>query len=332
MHAHTYPGLPMHTIPVDVDEQGLKLIRFLARRLAAALPPPSEGDLHRWIRTGQVRVNGGRARAFDRLNAGDLVRVPPFAAAGLTRAFREQPVLAPGMSIAGLKLLAVTPDILALEKPSGLPTQPGTGHEDCVASRLQRFFTGLAHVPAPAHRLDKATSGIVLAGRNAAAQQHLHTLFASPERREDPAGKTLTKAYLAWVGGAWPQKREAVLEDYVAKETLDAAGQREAMRVVPAGAGQFAQSLVAPVHMLTDSPHGKVTLLRITLHTGRTHQIRIQLASRGYPVIGDAKYGGAPFSRMLLHAYALECFWNGEAVRVSSLPDWPPPFAIRCVP
>ncbi len=328
----------MHILTVEPAEQGMKLLSFLSRRLTNSA---SGNDLHRWIRTGQVRINGKRAHAFDRLAAGDAVRLPPFAAPAFRPETGIMPAHAGEVLAESLRVLAATPDFLALEKPADLATQPGSKQTDSVADILRRRFAGAAYVPAPAHRLDKATSGILLAGRTHAAQEKLHALFAEKtggqfgaqaegqlHSQSDGQAGGLIKTYLAWAGGRWPHGREQVMDDHLAKETAFPRGRLfESVHAVAEGAGKRAISRVSLLET-RNAPHGVVSLLRITLETGRTHQIRAQLAIRNVPVIGDVKYGGEPFPMLLLHACRLAFPWNGEQVELISFPDWPAPFTV----
>jgi 23S rRNA pseudouridine955/2504/2580 synthase len=137
----------MYILHMDAAEQGMKLITFLAKRLTGQSAESSgetvsQGDLHRWIRTGQVRVNKGRAKAFDRLTAGDAVRLPPFASPLAKENTREVPVTAEDDLGHGVTVLAAHPDFLALEKPPLLPSQPGTGHDISLVSVLREYFSG----------------------------------------------------------------------------------------------------------------------------------------------------------------------------------------------
>lgn len=316
----------MHILHVDITEHGMKLIGFLARRFGGAVP---QGDLHRWIRTGQVRVNKGRAGAFDRLASGDAVRLPPFAPQAKVPA--PPPAVAAGDVLAcGVTLIAAHEDFLALEKPPRLPSQPGTGHHENLADVLRERFADAAYVPAPAHRLDAETGGIILAGRSHEAQEKLHAMFAARDG-------AVRKTYLAWVAGNWPHAEEILLEDRLSKKNVavprpapgsartpfPAAERAFFERVVPDEAGKEARCRATPLLR-----RGTCTLLRIFLETGRTHQIRAQLASRSHPIIGDAKYGGPPHPQLLLHAAALRFAWNGENVTLLSRPQWDTPFAV----
>ena len=222
----------------------------------------------------------------------------------------------------------MTPDILVLEKSAGLPSQPGSGHTVSVVSLLRERFAALPFIPAPAHRLDKATSGLVLAGRTHEAQRFLHEALASGPNR----GKGATKEYLAWCSGIWPKQKTTTLRDMLVKETEEDG--RERMRLTGSSEseskGKEALCRVTPLQLAT-SPKAPASLLLITLETGRSHQIRVQLAGRGHPIIGDGKYGGRPFPLLLLHAFrvGLPARPGQEEQVFVAPPDWPEPFAVH---
>lgn len=321
---------PAGPLKVDVAQAGMKLLRFLERSLAGQ----PRSALHKWIRTGQVRVNGKRARAFDILRAGDEIRLPPFAGA-LSRSGRDRsldrsldqsrgqsqalgPVLGPGLDI-----VAVEKDYLVLAKAGGLPSQGGSGHADSVASRLALAFAGAPYVPAPAHRLDRDSSGLLLAGAGFAAQKALQALF------RDGA---LSKDYLVWIAGPPAFAGPALLADHL-QTGRDPASGREKMFCLPGGhsleldsatqeelatlpATFFAPARAVPQRpgqerFLEAQPAARPALslalplwpqaadfgpclLLLRLFTGRKHQIRVQLAARGHYVLGDRRYGPGP--------------------------------------
>ena len=306
-------------LTVHPAEAGIKLLDFLARHLGETVPT---AQLHRWVRTGQVRINGGRAKPFARLAAEDAVRLPPFAAPLVTGHTAPVPPLAAGQPIGpGLTLLAVTNSFLVLDKAPGLPSQPGSGHADSVSQRLANFFAGSPYIPAPAHRLDKETSGLLLAGRTHEAQRALHELLGGEHK-----DRALVKEYLAWVAGSWPHESPLVLEDFLEKYTEEAGPRqgKEQMRVAHNGKGQKALATVMPCHV--PSPPPGASLLLVRLHTGRTHQIRVQLASRGFALYGDRKYGGPQAPHLLLHACRLAL---PDGQEFQSLPSWPSTFAVE---
>ena len=273
----------MDALTVSRAESGQKLLNFLQRRIEAAA-----GELHKWIRSGQVRVNGGRSKAFDRVSEGDLVRVPPFAALkapGSASPVRPRPAFANAFGGAAiLPVIYEDEDILVLNKPSGLPSQGGTGHADSVASLLAARFRHAEFVPAPVHRLDKDTSGLLIAGKSYAALRRLSDALAG--RTEGKEARSIVRAL----------------------ETRDVQGRT-------------------------------ATLMLVRLLTGRTHQIRVQFASRGYPLAGDSRYGRPDGERLRLHAFrlTLPCMPDIRQKNTGSkkksldlicMPDWQTPWQI----
>ncbi len=286
---------------VEPAESGQKLLQCLARRVNV-----SQTVLHKWIRTGQVRVNKGRRKPFDRLEEGDEVRLPPFA----QEEFRTE---SPPAAL-DLPIVWESDELLVINKPAGLPTQPGTGHEDSVCSRLAAAFpvSRYGFTPTPAHRLDRDTSGLLLVARSYTTLRSLCDAFA--------ARTAIQKEYLAWSAGTWPHDTTIRLVDTLGKGT-DASFPGE--RMEQDDTGKKAELDVTPL-----LHRNGATLLRLSLLTGRTHQIRVQLALRKHPVLGDAKYGGRRAfpkptpTAMFLHAYRL-CL-NGQVF--TAPPAWPHPW------
>ena len=295
-------------LSVSRAEAGQKLLNFLERRISAPT-----ADFHRWIRTGQVRVNGARSKPFDRLVEGDMVRIPPFAER--LPAGSGSPDKAPAEKTSSLlDIVYEDEDILVLAKPAGLPVQGGTGHSDSVASRLAKERARAAFVPAPVHRLDKDTSGLLVAGKTYAAVRLLTDALAG-RSEERPV-----KEYLAWVAGSWPQEGPQELHDRLIKN-------EKAQRMVvtkkteggDAPEGREARCIVTALERRR--VHGRDhTLLLVRLLTGRTHQIRVQLASRGYPIAGDPWYGEKTSEGLKLHAFRLTLPVPGMKSRTLELP------------
>ncbi|WP_415713749.1 RluA family pseudouridine synthase [Maridesulfovibrio sp.] len=278
-------------VTVTKSEAGQKLIRFLERRVGGAVP---RSAIMRWIRKGNVRVDKGRCKPFDLVKEGQAVRIPPYQA--------EETKL---KQLPALPIIYEDDDYLAVCKPAGLPTQGGTGHDDSVADRLLSMFADAAYKPAPAHRLDRDTSGVILAGKSHQGQKMLSDFFAD----HGEGGKF----YLAQVEGRWPHEGRTELRDKLEKR--GAKGREK----VFAGAGKDALSSVYPVEA-----GEKSSLLMVRLHTGRTHQIRVQLSSRGFPIIGDVKYGGRK-GKMRLHCLCIKTPWFEAACP----PDWKDTVPIR---
>ncbi len=308
-------------LTVSTEEAGQKLLQFLTRRLAGAVPGSA---LLRAIRTGQVRVDGGRKQPFFRLTAGQEVRVPPFDTApqqdgrpgslnsDIRPATRPEPL--------PLAILYEDAGLIAVAKPAGLCAHAGTRHPDSVADRLKALYAGAPFLPVLAHRLDKDTSGILLAARSYAELRRLNELFATGG---------VSKTYLAWVDGVWPGQTEQRLEDSLERLNLAAgevAGRKKIVRAEPGtrkdggDAGKLAICEVTPLVRKRAA-----TLLQVRLLTGRTHQIRVQLTLRGHPVISDAVYGRKVRALpMLLHALCLRL--PERALFLA--PPWSAPFAL----
>jgi 23S rRNA pseudouridine955/2504/2580 synthase len=243
-----------------------------------------------------VRVDKGRRKPFDRVTAGQTVRIPPYTP-GEARRVSET---------GGLKVAYEDADLLAVAKPAGLAAHGGDGVDDSVVARLRAMYRDAPFMPTLAHRLDRDTSGLLLAAKSYGTLRELNDLFAS---------NGVAKVYLAWVEGRWDEPDGTLLTDVMEKR---GAPGRERVRT---GSGKTALARVTGLAAGRDR-----SLVAVRLLTGRTHQIRVQLASRGHPVVGDGKYGkgaskhGRSSSRpsMRLHCYALRA---GERT-VSLPPAW----------
>ena len=273
------PEQPM----VQETESGQKLLQFLQRRLN--LPPTL---LHRWVRTGQVRINGSRCKPFARVQTGDIVRLPPFAfkmaeESAATAESQETTDFESGTRKAGFPplppMIGTDGYLWAFNKPAGLPTHPGTGHDDSLSSRLTAYFADAPFKPVPVHRLDKETSGVLLV---AASYEAL------AKAQEALRSGTMSKEYVVWVQGGWPFAETQLLRHFLRKDS--AQGYEKVRPAAPGEAdSREALCLVRSLRVGT-----RQSLLLVRLLTGRTHQIRVQLSAMGYPVVGDPKYGTAP--------------------------------------
>jgi 23S rRNA pseudouridine955/2504/2580 synthase len=310
-------------------EAGTRLLRFLERGLG--LPRPL---LFRLLRSGQVRVNKGRAKPESVLLTGDAVRLPP----ALAFPGRADPEAAPaGLNALpelgpNLRIVQAGKHWLALDKGPGLPVQPGSAHEDSLSARLRQAFArlsgGVSFTPAPAHRLDKQSTGLVMAGRTPLGQRWLSALFAGDKRE-------LLRIYLVWVSGQWESAGAETLRDRLVQKRGPDGLERMYRLAGPEqnDAAREAAASYRPLKFIESSPCGPASLLEVQLFSGRKHQIRVQCAERGHPVIGDRRYGGPLFRQMLLHAAkislpAAEDYYGESfaAVRLCLDPPWPAPF------
>lgn len=301
MEEHGTDGKKSGGLTVSGEEAGLKVIGLLERHFG--LP---KSLLHRWIRTGQVRVNGGRVQPFARVEEGDTVRVPPFAEAMAGEAGETKAAV---QDLPELPIIGEKDGLVAVFKPAGLPTQPGTGHEDSASERLRAMSGDSAFPITPAHRLDRDTSGVLLCGRTFQALTRAQELF----RNHDGLGKE----YLAWVEGHWPYRGEHVLRHYLSKRLV---GGHEKMTASENPADGREAVLAARALAF----NGGATLLLVRIFTGRTHQIRVQLAAAGYPIVNDGKYGRPGGGTMYLHCFRL---FLPDGTVFSAAPSWKGDFA-----
>jgi 23S rRNA pseudouridine955/2504/2580 synthase len=264
--------MPVQTFTVADDEAELRLDRWFKRHF----PAVGHAMLEKWLRTGQVRVDGKRAKANQRLDPAQEIRVPPFsedtAAAPPPTSRPVDPVLAAQLRD---RVLYLDADVIVLDKPAGLAVQGGTGmadrHLDAMLDALR--FDG-ADRPRLVHRLDKDTSGVLLLGRTAAATAHLAAAFRS---------RTARKCYWALVAGV-PKQAMGRIDAPLAKM----AGRMGDKVTVDDEEGRRAVTW----YRVVDHAGRKAAWLEMEPRTGRTHQLRAHSALLGTPILGDGKYGG----------------------------------------
>ena len=280
------------TLEIAPDEGDQRLDRWFRRHY----PALGHGRLEKLLRTGQIRVNGKRARAGTRLATGDRVRVPPLPDVGEERVrHRPEPPLAEAdAAMVRAAVIYRDDELIALNKPPGLAVQGGSR----VARHLDGMLAALrfeaAAAPRLVHRLDRDTGGVLLLARHAKAARELTALFRT---------RRLQKLYWALVVGV-PKPAQGRIDAPLAKRQTG-AGERV---VAAADGGQRAVTDYA----LIEAAGRRLAWLALMPRTGRTHQLRAHTASVfGHPIVGDGKYGGeAAFPpglepRLHLHARAL---------------------------
>lgn len=280
---------------VAADENGQRLDNWLMARLKGV--PRSR--VYRIIRSGEVRVNKGRAKPASRLATDDSVRIPPVHQ-------RETPQgEIPPRMLGQLRqtLLYQQEDVLVLNKPAGMAVHSGSGIQAGLIDVARALWGEDWQL---VHRLDRETSGCLLLVR----KRELQHAFQQAQ-----AAGQIEKHYQAIVHGQWPVHLTRV-ESELARST-DASGER---RVSGTQDGKTAVS-----HFALDLSLREASLLRVRIETGRTHQIRVQAAEAGCPLIGDHKYGRRERDRALqlpqkpglcLHAQALRLSLPGHDIDV----------------
>lgn len=291
-------------VQVTDNEDGQRIDNFLIRRC----PGVPRSHIYRLIRKGEVRVDGGRIRQTRKLVAGEKVRIPPVKI-NETAQVKVPDRLA---ATAECNILYRHDDFLLVDKPAGVAVHAGSGLAfgliDALRQALEEPQLELAH------RLDRATSGCLLVGRNLKANRELQDLFR--QRR-------VRKRYLALAHGRWPQHLAEI--DVPLKKNVETAGER---RVVVHRDGQQSRTLFA-----IRQRFAQATLLDVELDTGRTHQIRVHCRHAGHPLVGDSRYGDNAtnmhyrrkgLSRLFLHSCELAFDWQGQSIEVQAPvdPDW----------
>ena len=282
----------VETVEVPEDRDGQRIDNFLTTRLKGV----PKSLVYRLLRTGQVRVNGKRAKPDHRLAAGDAVRIPP-----VRTAERPDPGTPPAGQTARVEaaILAEDREFLVIDKPAGIASHGGSGISfgaiELLRAARPRDSLELAH------RLDRDTSGVLVLAKKRSALTALQA-----EIREG----RVEKRYLALLEGKLPQQRmnvDAPLRKFVLQ------GGERMVRVDEEG--KASRSRFAEVERFSNA-----TFAEIAIETGRTHQIRVHAAHIGHPVAGDEKYGDREFNlamrgvglkRLFLHAARFE-FSIGE--------------------
>ncbi len=303
---------------VDDESAGQRLDNYLMRHLKGV----PKTHVYRIIRSGEVRVNKGRAGADARVQAGDLVRLPPVRVSErMAEKSQEMATVALAAPARSFVVLLEDDHLMAIDKPAGVAVHGGSGVSFGVIEQLR-----MARPQAPflelVHRLDRETSGILLLAKKRSALRQLQDQF-----RERETGKT----YLALVVGQWPVNRK-VLDKSLHKYLLPDGERRVRVVAKDDPDAMTALTLVKVRHIGSG-----FTLLEVTIRTGRTHQIRVHLASEGFPIAGDDKYGdfelnkslqrtsaGPPLKRMFLHAWRLQFNHPLTGERQTLLAEMPP--------
>ncbi|MBI3677684.1 MAG: RluA family pseudouridine synthase [Proteobacteria bacterium] len=263
------------------DENGIRLDRWFKRHY----PALTHGRLEKLLRTGQVRVEGKRAKAGNRVEAGQNIRIPPQLAnapAEETPRSREATHKPDDAQLLQDAILYMDESVIVLNKPPGLATQGGTGQTRHVDGMLDTLMYGKKQRPRLVHRLDRDTSGVLVVGRTVPATAALGESL----RRRDAS-----KVYWALTRGV-PKKKSGTIKLALTKEGGHGPHGRDE-RVIGAERDDEDAKYALTDYVVMGQAGEEFAWVAAKPLTGRTHQIRVHLASLGTPIVGDFKYGGA---------------------------------------
>jgi 23S rRNA pseudouridine955/2504/2580 synthase len=261
-------------ITVEQGEAGMRLDRWFKTHF----PGLGFGPLQKLLRSGQVRVDGGRVKAETRLEPGQVVRIPPLAVdrkgdetvtAKTMRGQDDEVVLRKMM-------IYEDESVFVFNKPSGLAVQGGSGVVRHVDDMLEAFRNKKGEKPRLVHRLDRDTSGVLVVARSRLAAMKLAEAFR---------GRDAKKTYWALVKGV-PKKHEDRISTWLLKEQTPLDGDR--MRV--AKHGEKGSDHAVTNYRVIEQGGQRLSWLEMEPYTGRTHQLRVHALHLGCPIIGDPKY------------------------------------------
>ena len=282
------PGSGVRHVEVAPDEDGMRVDRWFKQHF----PEVPYGQLAKWLRTGQIRIDGSRAKPGGRLEAGQQLRLPPMADTPAPVSDGERPVDAASAADLQARVLYRDDHLIAINKPAGLAVQGGTRTTRHLDGMLDALRFDAPEKPRLVHRLDKDTSGLLILARTRAAARAVSAEFQ---------GRTMDKMYWALVLGI-PDIAAGTIDAPLAKRG-DPGGER----MYRTDDGQYAET----DYRILEQAAQRVAWLELRPRTGRTHQLRAHCAAIGNPILGDGKYGGREAflpgmpKRLHLHARTL---------------------------
>jgi len=277
----------MKQFTINPNEAGQRFDKYLAKLLREA----PKSFLYKMLRKKNITLNGKKASGNEKLSAGDEIKLflsddTYLKFSGSGKAPRAE---------TNLNILYEDEHVLLINKPVGMLSQPDDSGEPSLVEYVTGYLLETGGIteeelvtfrPSVCNRLDKNTSGMVAAGKSLAGLQALSGLFHD---------RTIHKDYLCVVRGVLKEKRH--IRGYLKK---DSRQNKVTIYKTPAEDAQPIETIYTPL-----GNNGRVTLLKVRLLTGRTHQIRAHLAAEGHPLMGDAKYGSREFNRSICEKYGL---------------------------
>ena len=271
----------VQNLTVDDDGQDQRLDRWFKRMF----PHISQGRIEKMCRKGEIRVDGGRVKPGTRLETGQNVRVPPLPDAEALRERNIAVVTDADRKMIQNAVLFKDEHFIVLNKPAGLPTQGGTGHDIHIDMLAEELKFGNETKPKLVHRLDKDTSGVLLLARTGKAAKALAKALHDRETR---------KIYWALVAGRPPQQVGTIQYGLVKASGHGPHGAGEKMHCIhPDEVERTPGAKRATTdYAVIETIGTRATWVGLVPVTGRTHQLRAHMAEIGCPIVGDGKYGG----------------------------------------
>lgn len=263
-------------VTISDAQAGQRIDNFLLKHLKGV----PKSHVYRILRSGEVRVNSGRKKPHYKLLAGDSLRIPPI------KINEEQENTVPDSVLQKLKSSIVfeNNDIIAINKPSGIAVHKGSGLRFGVIEAFRQIEP--EQTIELVHRLDRETSGCLLLAKNRQILAELHELL----RHEKTVH--IEKTYIALLHGRWPHDKKTIIDVGINKI------KRGGEHIMQAdNNGDRAISHFEPLEIFDTDPSNTCSLMKITIETGRTHQIRVHAEHSGFPIIGDSKYGDKSANR-----------------------------------
>lgn len=284
----------VRVVPVSIDDADIRLDRWFRRHF----PALKHGRLEKLLRTGQIRVDGRRAKASTRLEAGQAVRVPPLGVAASDEAAPRPPAPVLERDRAWIRSLVIhsDDDVIALNKPPGIAVQGGNKVSRHIDGLLDALAAPDGTRPRLVHRLDRDTSGVLLIARSPRSAAALAEAFR---------GRDAAKVYWALVAGV-PKPEQGTIDAAIVKK----AGRDGYEKVATDDDGK---SAVTDYRVVAVAGR-RAAWLALMPRTGRTHQLRVHCTALGTPIVGDGKYGGEAArlpgvpggDRLQLHARSID--------------------------